>query len=255
MKNIIHNLALLLLLSVAVLSCKKSELITYQGKADIYFDAATKLPGYSGEIITDSTIVSFAYSTVQDSIASIIIGITGAMTDYDRTYKLQVSPVSTAIAGKHYDFITTDFVIKKHTLKDTLYLNLHRTADLQTTESLLILNLEENDNFVTNMRDKLLSTTTGKLISYVTYKVYVNDIIKRPSGWFDFYLGTFSRKKLFLMVDVLSVEPGFFIGTPSLGVLLAYGKFMQRYLNEMKIAGKTIYEEDGTEMIMGAGAQ
>jgi hypothetical protein len=255
MKNIIYNLALLLLLSVAGLSCKKSELFTYQGKADIYFDAATKLPGFNGEVITDSTIVSFAYSTVQDSISKIIIGVTGAMKDYDRSYKLQVSPVSTAVAGKHYDFISTDFVIKKNTLKDTLFLNLHRTKDMQSTEPLLILHLEENDSFVTSMRDKLLSTTTGKKMSYVTYKVYVNDIIKKPSGWFDFYLGTFSRKKLFLMVDVLSVEPSFFIGTPSLGILLAYGKFMQRYLNEMKAAGKTIYEEDGTEMIMGTEAQ
>jgi hypothetical protein len=253
MKNILYSLSILMLL-IMVGSCKKSNLITYQGQPDIYFDDATRLPRPS-EIISDSTIVSFAYSTVTDSVSRIVIGVAGAKANYDRAYKLVVDPKSTAVSGKHYDALPTSFTIKKNQLKDTVWLKMHRTADLQTTESILILNLQANENFVTSMADKVINKTTGKTYSFITYKVYINDIVKRPSGWFDTYLGVFSRKKLFLMVDVLNVEPRFFVGQPSLGILGAYGKYMQRYLNDQKAAGKTVLEDDGTEMIMGTGVQ
>ncbi|SMC64822.1 DUF4843 domain-containing protein [Pedobacter africanus] len=254
MKNILYSLSVLFLF-IAGVSCKKNNVITYEGKPDIYFNAATKLPDFNGEVISDSTVLSFAYSTATDSVAKIIIGVTGAMANHDRAYNLVVDPRSTAIAGKHYDALPTTFTIKKNKLKDTVLLKTHRTSDMQTAEPLLILNLQPNENFVTAMQDKVLNATTGKKYSYVSYKVYINDIVKKPSGWFDFYLGVFSRKKLFLMVDVLSVEPSFFVGSPSLGILGAYGKYMQRYLNDQKVAGKTVYEDDGTEMIMGAGVQ
>lgn len=254
MKNIVYSLSMLMLLVVG-LSCKKSTLITYQGQPDIYFDDATRLPAFSGEIISDSTIVSFAYSIATDSVSKIVIGVAGTKADHDRTYKLVVDPKSTAVPGKHYDALPTSFTIRKNKLKDTILLKMHRTVDLQTTESVLVLNLQSNENFVTSMADKIINKTTGKRYSYITYKVYINDIVKRPSGWFDTYLGVFSRKKLFLMVDVLSVEPSFFVGSPSLGILGAYGKYMQRYLNDQKVAGKTVLEDDGTEMIMGPGVQ
>lgn len=254
MKNILYSLSILLLLVVGG-SCKKSNLITYQGQPDIYFDDATRLPAFSGEIISDSTIVSFAYSTVADSVSKIVIGIAGPKVDHDRAYKLVIDPKSTAISGKHYDALPTTFTIRKNKLKDTVLLKMHRTVDLQTTESILVLKLQANENFVTSMADKVINKTTGKTYSFITYKVYINDIVKKPSGWFDFYLGVFSRKKLFLMVDVLNVEPSFFVGSPSLGILGAYGKYMQRYLNDQKVAGKTILEDDGTEMIMGPGVQ
>jgi hypothetical protein len=254
MKKILYSSSILMLIIMGV-SCKKSDLITYQGQPDIYFNAATKLPDFNGEVITDSTVLSFAYSTATDSTTKIIIGVAGAKAGHDREYKLVVNAASTAIAGKHYEALPATFTIKKNSLKDTVLLKAHRTTDMQAAEPILVLDLQPNENFVTTMTDKIINAAIGKKMSYVTYKIYLNDIVKKPSGWFDFYLGVFSRKKLFLMVDVLSIEPSFFVGSPSLGILGAYGKFMQRYLNDMKASGKTIYEDDGTEMIMGAGVQ
>lgn len=251
MKNIFYTIGLLLLFIMG-LSCKRNELITYQGQPDIYFNAATRLPTFEGDVITDSINISFAYSTVSDSVSKIVIGVAGAMADQDRDYKLIVNPASTAIGGQHYDVLPATFKIKRHSLTDTLFLKMHRTADLQKKELLLILDLEANENFVTKMKDKVVSKATGKMMSYTRYKVYMNDIVLQPSGWFDPYLGKFSRKKLFLMVEVLNVEPSFFVGRPSLAILTAYGKYMQRYLNDLKIAGKTVYEDDGSEMIMGS---
>jgi hypothetical protein len=41
----------------------------------------------------------------------------------------------------------------------------------------------------------------------------------------------------------------------SIAETLAYGKFMQRYLNEQKAAGNLILDEDGQPMNMGSAAQ
>src|SRR5690606_24229579 len=100
-----------------------------------------------------------------------------------------------------------------------------------------------NEYFSTSMKDKVLNTNTGKIHSFVTYRWFVNDIIKRPGRWLDGYLGTFTRKKLFLMVEVLGIDPAYLDGSVSIPETLAYGKFMQRYLNEQRGAGNTILEE------------
>ncbi|MNL07062.1 hypothetical protein D3C87_1277220 [compost metagenome] len=79
----------------------------------------------------------------------------------------------------------------------------------------------------------------------------MNDILKKPFRWQDSYLGVFSRKKLLLMVEIVDADPAYIDGSPSIGVLQAWGKYMQRYLNDQKVAGNIIREADGTEMIMG----
>jgi hypothetical protein len=92
-------------------------------------------------------------------------------------------------------------------------------------------------------------------LNFINYRWFINDIIKKPTRWLDFYLGTFSRKKLNLMVEVLNVDPQYMDTNISIAETLAYGKFMQRYLNEQKAAGNLILDEDGQPMNMGSAAQ
>ncbi|WP_443937237.1 DUF4843 domain-containing protein [Pedobacter sp. MW01-1-1] len=243
-----------LLLLICASSCKKG-LETYQGKNDIYFNESSRLPVFTGDIIKDSTIMSFSLAKSKDSTVNMIIKTTGALSDQDRVYKLSVDPASTAIVGKHYAELPKTFTIKKNKFQDTVKIKFFRTVDMQTNNFKLIFNLEANENFATEMRDKVINTTTRQKISFITYKWYVNDIIKRPGRWFDLYVGTFSRAKLTLMVAVLGVDPSYMDTTASLAEMLAYGSFMQRYLNEERKAGRTVYEDDGNEMIMGSAVQ
>ncbi|MDQ0636725.1 hypothetical protein QF042_000290 [Pedobacter sp. W3I1] len=243
-----------LLVMILANACKKN-LDTYTGQNNIYFNEAGRLPAFNGEVIRDSTVMSFSLAKNTDSVVNMIIKITGAVSDQDRSYKLVIDPVSTAIPGKHFDALPQTFSIKKNKLQDTVKIKFHRTADLQAQNYTLFFKLVANENFSTEMVDKLINATTGQRLSFIRYRWFLNDIVKKPGRWTDGYLGVFTRKKLSLLAQVLNVEPSYLDTSVSIAEITAYGKFMQRYLNEQKAAGNTIYEEDGSEMIMGSLVQ
>jgi hypothetical protein len=101
----------------------------------------------------------------------------------------------------------------------------------------------------------VVNSTTGKRNSAINYRWFVNDIIKKPARWQDAVFGIFTRKKLLLMASILNFEPVYLEATVSPGESTAYGKYMQRYLNEQKLLGNTILEEDGSVMSMGSSVQ
>lgn len=256
MNRNIYIMAMLLLCSSSFMACKK-DLKTYDGLSGIYFVKAVDRGSYIG---VDTTLISFAYakSTVKDSIMKLVVGVSGRPADKDRSFKLSINPASTAIAGQHYEILNPDFIIPANKLQDTLRIKLKRTTSMLTQTYLLKIKLENNENFDTPMQDRIINTATGKKLSFVNHTIWINDIIVKPKMWMEAYLGDFSRKKLFLLAEVAEIKD---IGvlddsalTPFTKVLY-YGSFMQRYLNEMKAAGKTVYEDNGSEMIMGPSVQ
>lgn len=251
-RNIIPIIAIAI--TMIMLSCEKP-LNTYDSKDAIYFNDAARLPLFSGEVIKDSTVVSFSLAKSKDSVVNMVISTTGAKSSKDRPYQLSVNASSTAKEGVHFEILNKSFSIKKDQLKDTVKIKFLRKTDMQTNTFLLSFDLQDNENFVTAMNNKVTNQTTGKKISYVNYRWYVNDIIKRPARWLDTYMGTFTRKKLFLMVSILDVDPAYLDTSVSIAEMVAYAKYMQRYLNDQKSLGNIILEDDGSIMIMGPSVQ
>lgn len=251
-KNIIQLIALAII--ALGLSCEKP-LKNYEGKDSIYFNEARRLPAYSGEVLKDSSVISFSLVKVQDSLVNMVITTTGAKSTEDRPYNLVVNAASTAKEGIHYEILNKNYIIRKNQLMDTVKIRFLRKADMQASNLLLSFDLLANERFDTEMIDKVINTTTGKKTSFVNYRWFVNDIIKKPGRWLDSYFGPFSRKKLLLMATILNFEPVYLDASVSPGESLAYGKYMFRYLNEQKLAGNTILEDDGSVMVMGSAVQ
>lgn len=125
---------------------------------------------------------------------------------------------------------------------------------MQESNFTIIFKLKENENFNTAMISKTISPT--RTLSYIKYTVNVNDILAKPKRWLDAYLGTFTRKKLFMVCDMLDTTPAYLDSQAGVGDIVFYGQYMQRYLNQMDKDGKTIYEDDGiTPMKMGPSVQ
>jgi hypothetical protein len=242
------------ILVVFVNACKKP-LNTYEGKDSIYFNEAVRLPVFSSEVLRDSTVVSFSLVKAQDSIVEMVIKSTGALSTADRAYQLVLNSASTLKEGVHFQFLKKDGVIKKNNLTDTVKIKFFRTTDMLTNTLLLSFDLLENENFVTSLKSRVVNSTTGKRNSAINYRWFVNDIIKKPARWQDAVFGIFTRKKLLLMASILNFEPVYLEATVSPGESTAYGKYMQRYLNEQKLLGNTILEEDGSVMSMGSSVQ
>jgi hypothetical protein len=252
MNKLIFKILVLSALTI-LLSCEK-ELHKYEGKPVIYFNETGRRPAFGGEVLRDSTIMSFSLAKAQDSIVNMIISTMGVKQENDRPYKLVINANSDAVAGNHYEILTKSFVIKKNQLSDTVKIKFFRKADMQSKTFLLSFDLQENENFSPEMKYRVL-TSSNKKISLINYRWFVNDIIKRPGRWLDGYFGVFTRKKLLLMAEVLGIEPAYLDTSVSIAESNAYGKFMQRYLNEQRALGKIVYEEDGSEMVMGVSVQ
>jgi hypothetical protein len=257
MKKYIYVVIALVAIGSLFSACKK-DLKTFEGETGIYFSPSVF--AWEKRPVGDSTVISFSFakSTLKDSVILLPVMIAGPTSTTDKDFKLTIDPASTAVPGTHYEILNKNFMIPENGQAAVVGIKLHRTTDMLTKDYALILNLESNENFKTTMRDRVLDAATGRKISYISYKIHLNDILKKPAAWLDYYLGPFSRKKLFLLAETAEIKDiGDLDNTnlTSISKVVFYGTFMQRYLNEMKASGKTIYEEDGKEMRMGDGVQ
>ncbi|WP_431242513.1 DUF4843 domain-containing protein [Flavobacterium sp. P21] len=252
----IFILSILFLSILGFASCDHEEIATYSGVNSVYF--APSVFGISDgatTTVTDSVGFTFALEkpVIVGKTYNLPIQVQGNSSDVDRKVKVVVDPKSTAIAGTHFE-IPQDFVIPAGKVVNDLPIKIYRTEDMKKNSFLLILNLEENESFKTEMKSKEINVLTHKRISFITFKLSFDDKLTRPIGWYAPYLGVFTAKKFFLMCDLIHLDPAIFnqkLGGPGLAIadFMYYQAFMKRYLADQKASGNTIYEEDGKEMI------
>jgi Domain of unknown function (DUF4843) len=249
------------LIGITFTSClKQKDISSYSGGNTVYFSLAADPPAANtNQVRRDSLTVSFGFSYGStDSLVKVPVKVTGLPVHVARSYNVRLAGTSGAIQGTHFDFAQKTFIIPADSLGDSVQLILHRTADLKTKEVMFMIALEPNENFATRMQTEKI-TGTNTLLSLNTFRIFFNDIISEPETWVEYYVGKFSIKKFYLMGQVLNLDLDKFSGPAFSQItfqeLNYYGIAMQRYLNRMKSEGKTVYEDDGKEMVMGDGVQ
>lgn len=248
-------LSIVFLSLLGITSCNRDEIETFKGQNSIYFEPSVYGMSIQGvKTVADSVGYSFALekASLTEAIYKIPIRLQGKVSDVDRNVKVSIDPKSTAIQGTHFDLPET-IKISAGKEVDTIAVKVHRTADMKQNRYLLILNLEENDSFKTDMKS-FTSQLTGKTLSFISFKLSLDDKLAQPTGWYVPILGVFTAKKFYLMCELMDLKPEMFnqkLGAPGLGIadLGYYQGFMKRYLADQKAAGNIIYEEDGKEMI------
>lgn len=251
----IQPILLFLPLFFLVTACEKN-IKVYDGENNIYFLHAVSSV-FLGAASADSLDLTFAYTPGKtDSVLKVPVRITGSPSDKDRAFKVAISPSSTAVAGKHYEPLPANLRMRAGRVTDTIFVRFIRTPDMLADTLSLILELQPNENFATHMTDKVVNTLTGQKQSFTKFTINVTDVLSRPKLWLDTYLGTFSRKKILLMNEVTGMPLDALNNTTTtVAQVIYWGKFTQRYLNDKKATGQTVYEDNGTEMIMGPSVQ
>ncbi|MGJ1430490.1 DUF4843 domain-containing protein [Sphingobacterium spiritivorum] len=249
MKKVVFA-AIGLLCSVYIFSCQK-ELMKFENPSSIYFYQAGKTTGTKRSRLR----YSFGYSKEDSFTVGMVVSTIGRKQNTDRPYRLMVKDSANAEGLRFYEILNPTFVIKKDKLTDTVFIRFLRIPEMQNRNFVLKFELLENENFNTNMNFKVLNIAKKDTLFYTKSSLVVDDIISRPALWGDGSLGTFSRKKMLLMVQVLNVDFEYMNTTMNAGEILAYGKFMQRYLNEQKAAGNIIIDENNKPMVMGRESQ
>jgi len=251
--NKILIFSIIFLSLVGLSSCSQEEIKTYKDTDNIYFSRAV-FPLFSTDPVIDSTGFSFGLEnpSVKEKVYKLVVRVQGTVSTVDRKIKVTVDPSSTAILGTHFA-LPENIVLHAGKQVDTIPVTVRRTADMKTKKFTLVLNLEENEFFSTKMQSKVINVITKKTISYIRFKLTVEDQVTQPKGWVAGFFGPFSVKKFFLMCDLMNLDPAIFNmspGGPGLTVsdVQYYQNFMKRYLIDQKASGNTIYEGDGTEM-------
>ena len=251
--NKILIFSIIFLSLVGLSSCSQEEIKTYKDTDNIYFSRAY-FPLFSTDPVIDSTGFSFGLEnpSVKEKVYKLVVRVQGTVSTVDRKIKVTVDPSSTAILGTHFT-LPENIVFHAGKEVDTIPVTVKRTTDMKTNKFTLVLNLEENEFFSTKMQSKVINVITKKTISYIRFKLTVEDQLTQPKGWVAGFFGPFSAKKFYLMCDLMHLDPTIFNmspGGPGLSVpdVQYYQNFMKRYLIDQKASGNTIYEENGTEM-------
>lgn len=202
--------------------------------------------------------LSFGYSgsDVTDSIIRIPVATTGNLQDYDRAFALRIDS-STMVEGVHYEILSQS--IRANRAVDTLAIKLYRTEDIAQTGVDIYFSLVENEHFQIRIPYKYISSTN--LFPLQEYHLYLDDIADVPYLWTTYvsrsfiiaYWGSYSKKKVELMLSVLGVSSGYFYDPtmpPSSQQVYNWSNYMKYWLALEESEGRIYYDENGNKISM-----
>lgn len=243
----ISSIYITLFFSLTLLfSCKKTNLITYEGSRALYFSIAS----------VDSVSVNFSTlpDQVKDTILKIPVGLLGLKLDAAAPFEIGVNEqITTAITGSEFE-LPGQFSFLPQKNMDTVALKIIRTARMANAEFVLGLELKSNRQFNNALFDNNLEKTRSRKI-----KIFLTDILKPTPKWLntpgvpgtEHYLGRFTKKKIQVLV-ILDDDWPFKTLYDNVDTYRSYyGNLLNNYLNAQKAAGTPVMEEDGTLMEVG----
>lgn len=190
------KLFVILIVILAHYACEQKELTTYEDGNYVFFD----------ETIPDTVLFSFFYYIEDVVDANFVIALTGLPLMQEKEITLRVNKEESDCPEALYQF-RDRYLFSANQIIDTIGITFTNSEELKTKEYVLVLEIESND---------VLKSHNGKNGRRV---IKISDIAQRPAWWTEnpiewFYLGTYSRKKyeLFLQVtgegDLSDKTPG-----------------------------------------------
>jgi hypothetical protein len=241
---------------VCLFSCKRDALTTYNSTDNIYFNYDL---GFNS--LRDTVDFSFASKdlTITQEYLRLPFAVTGAPTQNDRAFRLVIDPASTAMPGVHYELPMT--VLHAGRVLDTLDILLKRTADLGSEKKKLILHLEPNELFKTDLKFRIIGSPVLDTVDALSFSIGFSDILQDGPFWttgYASYFGTFSVTKVKLLNTILDMPLDFWTVEPNnerRAAAVYYAASAARYLKDQAALGNIILDEDGQPMKMGPAFQ
>lgn len=216
-----------ILIAFLMFSCKEDKIMLYKSADFLQFNKAA----------TDSSICSFLPYPDKGKIEfPLAIDLIGNLTQTDRKYRLEVVTDRTNAPKENYE-IPAECVFRAGMYKDTCWITLKKTPGISQKPVKLVLKLVESPDFKVGQTERSMAV------------IYVSNVISKPDWWNSevtyYYLGDYSDKKYHLFVQVTGKIT---INIKNSEELRLNTLKLKYYLLKEKEAGRTVYEEDGTEM-------
>ena len=229
-------------LGVAFAACSKEEVPLYdtENVHFIEFVAPTEDTASFSFMFHPEVAAGGAYDL------AIPVRILGQRQDRDREFTVTVvDSLTSATEGKHFS-MPEKLVFRAGLFEDTMYVKLHRTADLKTVKVTLGIRIENSNDFYAGQSSNRESIWV------------ISDQIAQPAWWTTYatdryesveymFLGEYSDKKYGLLIEVTGVSDWTDLSTDERRVLALQ---LKRYLAAQHAAGNTVYEDtDGAEPV------
>jgi hypothetical protein len=210
-------------------SCKKDEIMRYDSGDHVQFNKS----------FIDSSMFSFlALPDEDEARAPLVIELVGKPVDKDRQYKISVAKDQSTATPQHYS-LPSSFTLKANRTSDTAWVTVKKLPDLSVKPVRLVLMIESTDELKFGQVDYCVSILN------------ISNVIARPDWWNQnvewYYLGEYSNKKYKLFIQVTGRSE---INSANIDEVRYYTMKLKSYLLQEKDAGRTVYEENGQEMIV-----
>lgn len=212
---------------ITVLSCKKEQIMQYEGGSYIQFERS----------FNDSSLFSFlGLPNKDEAVIPIAVKLTGKPENRDRNFKIAVVKELSTATDANYS-LPSSFTLKANRVTDTAWITVKKTAQLSSKSLKLVFKLEPTADLKVGQTD------------YAALILYISNVLARPDWWNstveDDFLGEYSDKKFLLFLQVTGRSE---LDASNDNELRYYTIQFKNYLLQEKDAGRTVREENGSEM-------
>lgn len=236
----------------AIVGCS-SEIMTYDGEAGIYF-AMNSGNNFANSDTTylETSSVPFIVepADVEEVTFRLKIKILGAVSNQDRQVSVRVVDEETTVLPEDHNPIQASYTMEAGNVFGNIPIVFHRTPSLKGNERKLTLELIPNEDFTLPIT--MWKNSSTEYVNVIRHTIFVSDKYVQLPGYQPGYFGAFSERKMEVLVEEARIvtldelkEKMSYVKAKSLG------QEFDRYLKKMKAEGKTVYEDDGTEMTAG----
>lgn len=239
----------ILALAASLIGCT-SGLDTYNGVSGVYF-AMNSGSSYANADTTylESSSLPFIITSSRDSVFNVKIKILGAVSTHDRHVSVRVAEDMSDILPGDYEPLQGSYVLRAGEVFGSIPVKFLRTASLEGQERTLTIELEENSDFSLPIRYWRNSST--EYVNVTRHSITISDKYVQLPGYSTSHFGPFSEKKMKILLELFDMKLTDFNEKLPLTMTKAMGQKFDRWLQQQKLKGETIYEEDGSEMKAG----
>lgn len=249
-KDYILIFLLTVAVSAAALSGCSSEMKTYSGKSGIYFAMNSgSVYANADTAYIESSMLPFIITSSKDSVFNVKIKTLGSVSKHDRHISVRFVADESTVLPEDYEPLQAEYVLKAGEVFGNIPIKFLRPASLEGNERVMTIELVENDDF--SLPVTFWKNSSSEYVNVVRHSIYVSDKYVQLPGYSEGHFGPFSEKKMKLILELFGLKLTDFNQKLPLTYTKALGQKFDRWLQEQKAKGETVYEDDGTEMKAG----
>jgi hypothetical protein len=214
--------------AICFVSCNKEEIPLYGNNRYVQFTSD----------IRDSIAFSFFYHPGKDEeTIGLPVKLVGDLGVQDQGYRIEVLTSESTASSSNYS-LPAEQVFRKGVAKDTAWVTLKKTPDLDTREVRLVLRITGSNELAPGQTD-----CTFRIIR-------ITAAVSKPQWWDanmdKYYMGRYSEKKFRTFMEVTGVGDLTLLNNSDRLILMLQFKY---YLIQQKENGNPVYMEDGADML------